>query len=385
MRSYRVSKSTSTVTATTPSVSFSREAQPESLAGQRQQGSFVGIPTTAHAPESAYISADDQYAGLRLLAEVSTLQVDPFVALATHQAVTFDDQDQEQSASSLSLSNEPSQATDDANPIMVVEEPHKTGISEDPKRPSAQNLADQNADSTDKWIMYSGDETRPFKCGYGGCVKTYIKKHDLQRHFVSHIGNSQFRCYTGDCTGAIRYCDKQALARHIHKKHTMVKLFECNICNKRFVSLRSLSTHRRNMHSAKNEQNQPHNSDSTDKWIRYSGDITRPFKCGYKGCGKRYTRKHGLQKHFVSHIGDSQFRCYSGDCTGAKRYCDSRALARHIHKKHTMVRLYESNICNKRFGRGDHLKHHKDQIHSIEKGQATKKEQNLHQNERENN
>ena len=129
------------------------------------------------------------------------------------------------------------------------------------------------------------------------------------------------------------------------------------------------------MHSAKNEQNQPHNTDSTDKWITYSGDIARPFKCGYKGCGKQYTRKHDLQKHFISHIGDSQFRCYYGDCTGAKRYCDSRALARHIHKKHTMVRLYECNICNKRFGRPDHLKHHKDQIHSTEKGQATKKEQ----------
>ena len=375
MRSYRASKSTSTVTATTPSVSVSGGTQPESLAGQRQQGSFIGIPTTAHAPESGYISADDQYAGLRLLAEVSTTQVDPFVALATHQAVTFDDQDQEQSASSLSLSDEPSQATDDANPTMVVAEPHETGISEDPKCPSGQNPADQNADSTDKWIMYSGDEIRPFQCGYGGCGKTYITKHDLQRHFVSHIDDSQFRCYSGDRAGAIRYCDKQALVQHIHKKHTMVRLFECNICNKRFVSLRSLSTHRRNMHPAKNEQNQPHNSDSTDKWITYSGDIARPFKCGYKGCGKQYTRKHDLQKHFVSHIGDSQFRCYSGDCTGAKRYCDSRALARHIHKKHTMVRLYECNICNKRFGRGDHLKHHKDQIHSTEKGQTTKKEQ----------
>ena len=44
MRSYRISKSTSTITATTPSVSVSGDSQPESSAGQRQQGSFVGIP-----------------------------------------------------------------------------------------------------------------------------------------------------------------------------------------------------------------------------------------------------------------------------------------------------------------------------------------------------
>ena len=185
---------------------------------------------------------------------MSSSQVDPFVALATHQAVTFDGQDQEQSASSLSLSNEPSQATDDANPIIAVAEPHETGRSEDPKRPSGQNLADQNADSTDKWIMYSGDETRPFKCGYEGCGKTYVTEHDLQRHFVSHIGDSQFRCYAGDCAGAIRYCDSRALARHIHKKHTMVRLYECNICNKRFGRGDHLKHHKDQIHSTEKGQ-----------------------------------------------------------------------------------------------------------------------------------
>ena len=367
MRSYRVSKSTSTVTATTVSVSVSGGSQPELAIEQHQQGSFVDIPTTAHAPESAYISADDQYAGLRLLAEVSTLQVDPFVTLATHQAVTFDDdEDQEQSTSSLSLSNEPPQATDDANPIMELEEP---------KPRSSQNLADQNTDSTDKWIMYSGDETRPFKCGYEGCGKTSIRKHDLQRHFVSHIGDSQFRCYSGDCAGTIRYWDKQALARHIHKKHTMEKPHECDICNKRFAYLHNLSSHRRNVHSVKDEQNQTRNSGSTDKWIIYSGYETRPFKCGYEGCSKTYIKKRDLQRHFVSHIGDLQFRCYSGDCAGAIRYWDKQALARHTHKRHTMERPFECNICNKRFGRPDLLKRHKERVHSTEKEQTTKKEQ----------
>ena len=375
MRSYRISKSTSTVTATTVSVSVSGGSQPESSAGQCQQGSFVGIPTTAHAPESTYTPAAERYTRLRLLAEVSTSQIDPFAALATHRTVTFDDEGQEQSASSLLLSNEPSQATDDVDPIIVVAEPHETGTSENPKRPSRQNLADQNADSTDKWIMYSGDEARPFKCGYEGCSKTYITKHDLQRHFVSHIGDSQFRCYFGDCAGITRYCDKQALARHIRIKHTMERPYECDICNKRFAYLHNLTCHRRNVHSVKNEQNQPQNSVSTDKWIIYSGDITKPFKCGYEGCSKQYTRKSSLRHHFVSHIGDSQFRCYYGNCAGAMRYCDSQALARHIHLKHTMLRPYKCDTCHKQYGRREYLKYHKEQVHSTEKEQATKKEQ----------
>ena len=390
MHNYRVSESTST--ATTTSVSVSGGSQPELAIEQHQQGSFADIPTTTHAPESTYIPAAERYAGLRLLAEVSTLHVDPFVTLATHQALTFDDdEDQEQSASSLSLpdeplvSNEPSQATDDVDPFMVVAQSHEIGISEDPKRPSGQNPGDQNADSTDKWIVYSGDKTRPFKCGYEGCGKTYLKKNDLQRHFILHIGDSQFRCYSGDCAGAIRYCDQQALARHIHREHTVERPHECDICNKRFTRSDSLLKHRRNVHSVKDKQSQPQNSDSTDKWIMYSGDITRPFKCGYEGCSKQYTRKYDLQKHFLSHIGDSQFRCYSGDCTGTMRYWDKQALARHIRRKHTMKRPHACDICPMRFGRRDYLKRHKEQVHSTEKEQTTKKSKNHHRNERENN
>ena len=365
MRSYRVSKSTSTAAIT--SVSVCGGSQPESAINQHQQGTFVGLSTTVHTPEVRQIPAAERYAGLRLLAEISTsqLQINPFEALATYQTVSLHDDAQEQSASSLSLSDEPSPAADDANPIMAVEEP---------KPRSVQNVADQNADSTDKWITYSGDETKPFKCGYEGCGRTYSRKHTLRRHFVTHIGDSQFRCYAEDCTGAIRYCDSQALARHIHREHTIKRPFTCEICSNQFVHVDHLFTHRRNVHSVKDEQKQPQNS-ATDKWIMYSGDETRPFQCGYEVCGRTYITKQALRRHFVSHIDDSQFRCYSGDCAGDVRYCDSQSLARHIHRKHIMKRPFECNICNKQFGRPDHLKRHKEKSHSTEKEQTTKKVQ----------
>ena len=369
MRSYRASKSTST--ATTTSASVSGDSQPESAIERHQQGSFARLSTTVHTPESTYIPAAERYAGLRLLAEASTLQVDPFVTLATHQAVTFDDEAQEQSASSLSLPaepllpNEPSQATDDIDPIIVVTEPHETGISEDSQRPSGQNLADQNTDSTDKWVMCSGDETRPFKCGYEGCDKHYTTKQALQRHFVLHTDGSQFRCYTGDCTGEIKYWNSQALARHIHKKHTVARPYKCDNCNKRFARSDILLTHRRNVHSIKDGKNQRQNPYSTDRWIMYSDDEIKPFKCGYEGCGRTYTEKKSLRRHFISHIGNSQFRCYTGDCTGEIRYCDSQALAKHIHRKHTMERPFECNICNKRFVSLHNLTRHRRNSHSV--------------------
>ena len=366
MLSYRVSESTSTATATNTSVSFSGDSQPESAIDRHQQGSFVGLSTTVHTPELRYIPAAERYAQLRLSAEISAsqLQIDPFEALAAYQTVSLNHDAQEQSASFLSLpyepllSNEPSPAADDANPIMEFEEPTPR---------SGQNLADQDADSTDKWIIYSGDETKPFKCGYEGCGKTYTKKHSLRRHFPKHAGDFQFRCCTGGCTGKIKYCDEKTLIRHIYNKHVVKKPYECSICNKRFARPDNLKRHKEKVHSVKDEQNQPQNSDSTDKWIMYSGNKTKPFQCGYEGCGKTYITKQSLRKHLASHTGDSPFRCYAGYCTGAIRYYDSEALARHIYKKHTMERAYACDICPMRFGRREHLKRHQRNIHSTEK------------------
>ena len=363
MLSYRVSKSTSTVTATTTSVSVSGDSQPESSIDRHQQCSFVDLSTTVHTPESMYTPAADRCAGLRLSAEVSApqLQIDPFEELATYQTVSLYDDAQELYASFLSLpyepllSNESSPASDDANSIMEFEEP---------KPRSGQTLVDQDAESTDKWIIYSGDETKPFKCGYEGCGKTYTRKQSLRRHFPKHIGNSQFRCYTGGCTGKIRYCDEKTLTRHIYKKHVIERPHGCDICNKRFLRSDALLYHRTNVHSTRDEQNQPQNSDSTDKWIMYSGDETRPFQCGYEGCGKAYTTKQALQRHFPAHTGDSQFRCYTGDCTGATSYYDEKTLTRHIHKKHVMERRYECDICNKRFSRSHTLLYHRTYVHS---------------------
>ena len=382
MRSYRASKSKSTSTAISTStsaatiVAASGDSQPELAIEQQQQGSFVGLSTTVHTPESTYIPilADDRDAGLRLLAEISASQpqIDPFQALATYQTVSLNDNAQEQSASSLSLfdepvlSNEPSQAADDANPIMEVEEPN-------PER--GQNLANQNADSMDKWIMNSGSKIRPFKCGYEDCGITYTRKYDLRRHFLTHIGDPQFRCFTGDCAGEIQYHGEKALARHIYTKHTMEKPYECGICNKRFARPDNLNRHKKQVHSVKDEQNQPQNSASTDKWIMYSNDKTRPLRCGYEGCSKTYITKQSLQRHFISHTGDSQFRCYTGNCTGANIYCDKQALARHIHKKHTMKRPFTCEICNNQFVRVDHLNYHQQRMHSTEKEQTTKKVQ----------
>ena len=306
MHSSHVSKtsSTATSTSTTTSVTTSGGSQPELTAEQCQQGSLVDHSTAVLAPGSTFIPTDDQqFAGLRLLAEVSTSQLDPFEALAAHRPVTFHE-DQEQSASSLSLLGEPSQAADDA-PIIKVEEPHELGFTvlpdnkgedteiittisnprnqvmssindhfqgavlgtvpealltktvAEPKLPSGQNVVDQKAGSTNKWIVYSGDKTRPFKCCYEGCGKTYPKKFGMASHITAHIRDSQFRCYDGACTGAIRYPSKRELTRHIHKNHTFERPYDCNICGHRFRRSHHLKYHVDHIHAPGREKKPP--------------------------------------------------------------------------------------------------------------------------------
>ena len=304
MLSFRLSKSTSTATntakstSTTTSVTASGVSQPDSAAGSRLRSSFAGMLITVHMWQSTQVpTADQQFAKLRLLAEVSASQIDPFKALATHRTVTFDDKDQyqEQHDDSLSLPNEPSQSVDDSSPI-VREEFHETTLAFLPARgdrdlqtrtmtsiPKHEILPSINdhfrrtllgtvshtlltelagdpqhltndyyiaaqPDPTDRWILQTGDPMMPLRCGYEGCYKRFSKKLFLQRHFSVHNGDSRFRCYLGKCTGKIRFRDKQALSRHVMSSHTHDRPIRCRLCIQRFARKDYLLTHMKKRH-----------------------------------------------------------------------------------------------------------------------------------------
>ena len=253
MHSPHVSKSTSTATttatatstSTTKTATVSGVSQPESAAGQHQQGYFMGLSTTAHTPaeltqiSSTYYQQDELrlLSDTRLLPDTNASQPDPCNALATYTTATFDDDHQGRSTSSLVLSNEPSRSQSSSQPdddvVTIVRE------EQSPDHP------------TDKWIMNSGDKTRPFQCGHEGCGKKYARRERFQAHLVRHARDSQYRCYAGDCTGTVRYSDKRALTRHIHVHHTFEKLYQCKICKKWYRRADYLKCHRERMHSSK--------------------------------------------------------------------------------------------------------------------------------------
>ena len=175
MHSFSVSNSSSS-TSTTASIStaISQNSQPDTAGGQHPRGSFMGLTTTVRTPELAPMPATyHQQDELGLLSEIGTTETEPFEVLATHQLVTFDDDDQGQTARPSTLSKEPSrsqkssQSVGDVLPIVSEE---------------------QSLDPTDTWIIITLTRHMPahhtferrFRCKI--CGRRFRLQHHLRRH-----------------------------------------------------------------------------------------------------------------------------------------------------------------------------------------------------------
>ena len=310
MHSSRLLKSTLTATATgtgtVTSMVTSVVSQPELAAGQRQQeGSFAGFSTTVHTPESTPIPAADQpCAGPRLSANASASQVAPFQALATHQTVTFDDDHQEQPDNSLSQSNGSlAKIGESSQPIFDT----APDVREAPFEVIVSVLSAKDVGDTRIRTM------------------TTIPNHEILPSIKNHF--------------------RRALSGTVPEA-----LMSMIIGDPQFITGQLIA----------NQTPEP-----TDKWIVLTGDKNKPFKCGYEGCDKQYTRKQSLQEHFVSHTGISRFRCYLGECTGKIAFSNQYSRNRHIRAKHTFEKPYRCSICDKRFRRNECLKYHIVHVHSI--------------------
>ena len=103
-----------------------------------------------------------------------------------------------------------------------------------------------------------------------------------------------------------------------------------------------------------------------EEFVIYTENRSKPFKCGFEGCGKTSTRKQFLKKHMFSHRRFSTFECLHPSCVNNDKlryHRDSFCLNRHIRTRHTRERPYPCYFCTQTFLRSDHARVHMKTLH----------------------
>ncbi|XP_055539612.1 zinc finger protein ZFP2-like [Wyeomyia smithii] len=231
------------------------------------------------------------------------------------------------------------------------------------------------------------------QCGEMFMKKLFLSLHEKSCHIVRADDNKKKRC----CGCSVEFSNKQALLEHaanVHKNTSDAqsdstidssKLFECEICFKRFSSKLILNQHKRKIDVDKRYScdicgrtfNRAH--DKTTHQTTHSNEM--PFSChvclrrfknklylknhlklhatsesrnfGCAECGKCFRTKDLLKTHLISHSNERKHQCQF--CPAAFK----RAQCLKIHTKvHTQEKAFACAICDKRYVQSSDLKRH---------------------------
>ena len=146
------------------------------------------------------------------------------------------------------------------------------------------------------------DNYRPFKCSFQDCTKTYSTKSRLIIHERTHTGIKPFVCQI--CQKAFN--EKCNLKNHL-KYHSEIKQYKCPLCDKRYKSNGNLNDHIKVEHY----NIRKYRCQFCDKNFRGISALKahivkhtkeKRFQCKFEGCGKRFTEKRNMEKHYARHL-----------------------------------------------------------------------------------
>ena len=177
------------------------------------------------------------------------------------------------------------------------------------------------------------------------CNKLFLSKQSLKKHISSvHEAKKPLKCKFVRCDLCGRdFTSKRNLHQHVKLTHDI----KCKICESGFDTRRDLVRHIASVH----------------EWKEY-------FEC--KICTKGFNSKMDLSRHlkFV-HEESKTFKC--GICDSA--FTQPFHVKRHIKEVHEGVKTFKCGICYSAFTQSCYVKRHIKEVHDGKKPQSAKKMQ----------
>ncbi|XP_008306220.1 general transcription factor IIIA, b [Cynoglossus semilaevis] len=148
---------------------------------------------------------------------------------------------------------------------------------------------------------------KSYICSFFDCKAKFTKSWKLEAHLCKHTGLKPFSCESCDKS----FCTRYQLTRH-ELTHSGEKPHKCSAdgCSEAFITNASMKNHMARVHQ---------------HW-------EKPYKCNYQGCGKDFNKRNQLRSHQAGHGQPGAFKCNVQGC--AKEFPSQGKLKNHekVHK-----------------------------------------------------
>ena len=291
---------------------------------------FIATPNTFANPILATVHATSPITATQQLNVGTTgslplAGVDPFVALANYQPLSFEEPSVKELSVKETCSEEskavPRPGTDqnlDSGLNLLADvvladankAPHGASATTEASLQPPQKKRRKNSLPQD-WVIYTDSKERPFQCAFPNCKKSFKNTTHFKSHMFTHTRISNYRCTYPECGDNTYFAHKSDLDRHTRTKHSDEKPFVCDIC------------------------------------------------------GHKTKLKDNLKQHLFTHTRISNYRCTYPECGDNTYFVHRSNLDRHMRIKHSDEKPFVCDICGHKTKRKDHLKVHLLNRHGI--------------------
>lgn len=161
---------------------------------------------------------------------------------------------------------------------------------------------------------------RKFICSF--CDMGFLRKSNIERHMVTHIG-----CSPSEKRVPSSICAKTFQCNSDQRRLTDEKQYTCQICRKKISQKGHMKIHMR-IHTGE-----------------------KPFSC--QNCGRNFLQNSGLNVHMRIHTGEKPFPCQI--C--GRKFSQKGNMETHM-RTHTGEKPFSCQICSQKFSQKSHMDIH---------------------------